>query len=352
METYNADWVLDFVPINPDDKGMCAEIPLGDKKIYLYNDERWPYFLPFFDEKRKTRIFFTGNTIETKSGAVTFWKFCWAVALWEAVFIHKMHDPVVLDDSKCVERQDLIALHTGQKIADPQPQFSFWPLKKEEPEVAETAVTRSPQDEGKQNSFLQLPDTHWSGTIGKGLTAEEFEHYCETLDLNTSPTGKNISWRPSMIVLHNTGAPKMSEWHRTPGVERMRNLTHYYRDQQRWSAGPHLFVADDLIWLFTPLVVPGVHSPSWNHVSWGVEMVGDYNTEKLLPATEHNVVTALGSLCRLGGLIPSNIHLHKEDPRTTHRDCPGKNIDATVLYEKVQEYLAKSGERSVLPIMG
>ena len=44
----------------------------------------------------------------------------------------------------------------------------------------------------------------------------------------------------------------------------MRNLEAYYRDEQDWSAGPHLFVADDLIWVFTPLRTSWVHSPSWD----------------------------------------------------------------------------------------
>lgn len=62
----------------------------------------------------------------------------------------------------------------------------------------------------------------------------------------------------------------------------MQNLQSYYRDTMKWSGGPHLFVADDLVWAFTPLTVPGVHSPSWNNVSWGVELVGDYSTEQIV----------------------------------------------------------------------
>jgi hypothetical protein len=49
---------------------------------------------------------------------------------------------------------------------------------------------------------------------------------------------------------------------------------------QLWSAGPHLFIADHLIWVFTALGTRGVHSPSWNAI-WWVELVGDYSTEDL-----------------------------------------------------------------------
>src|SRR5712692_11270909 len=51
------------------------------------------------------------------------------------------------------------------------------------------------------------------------------------------------------------------------------------RSDNELEVPPHLFVADDLIWVFTPLTVSGVHSPSWNSITWGVEMVGNFDTE-------------------------------------------------------------------------
>jgi len=65
----------------------------------------------------------------------------------------------------------------------------------------------------------------------------------------------------------------------------------------KWSGGPHVFVADDLLWAFTPLTVPGVHSPSWNDVSRGVELVGDYSTEQIVPGLKANAISALAK-CR------------------------------------------------------
>src|SRR5436190_1297532 len=111
----------------------------------------------------------------------------------------------------------------------------------------------------------------WQGIVNRSFTVPDLAHYVHGLSF----TG----WRPQFVVLHNTGSPTLAQWHSTSGHQRMLNLEHYYRDQQGWSAGPHLFVADDVIWAFTPLTVPGVHSPSWNHISWGVEMVGDYDNE-------------------------------------------------------------------------
>ncbi len=133
-------------------------------------------------------------------------------------------------------------------------------------------------------------------------------------------------WRPQFVVLHNTFIPKLAEWHSVAGLQRMKGLEHFYRDIQGWSAGPHLFVADDLIWAFTPLNTPGVHSPSWNAISWGVELVGDYAVEQLIPTLKENAISALAALHSSIGLDPNGLRLHKEDPKTTHKGCPGANI--------------------------
>lgn len=165
---------------------------------------------------------------------------------------------------------------------------------------------------------LAIPMATWKGIVGKGFTADDFDDYVQTVELTT--------WHPQFVVLHNTYIPKLADWHSVPGERRMLNLQSYYRDTQHWSAGPHLFIADDLIWVFTPLDTPGVHSPSWNAISWGVELVGDYATEPLSPAVQANAASALASLHALAGITPKTLMLHREDPRTTHKNCPGKNV--------------------------
>lgn len=157
----------------------------------------------------------------------------------------------------------------------------------------------------------------WKGIVGQGFSANEFEIYVRGLTF--------AAWRPSFVVLHNTASPTFAQWHSVPGATRMQNLQSYYRDTQKWSGGPHLFVADDLIWVFTPLTVPGVHSPSWNNVSWGVELVGDYSTEVMCAALKSNAVSALATLHGALGLLPSTLRLHREDPLTTHL-CPGSSV--------------------------
>jgi hypothetical protein len=157
----------------------------------------------------------------------------------------------------------------------------------------------------------------WTGIVGQGFTASDFDAYVAGLVF----TG----WRPSFVVLHNTAVPTFAQWHSVPGNVRMKNLQSYYRDTLHWSGGPHLFVADDLIWVFTPLTVHGIHSPSWNNVSWGVELVGDYSTETMVPSLQANAVSAIATLHGALGLDPNSLKLHREDPLTTHL-CPGSKV--------------------------
>ena len=173
---------------------------------------------------------------------------------------------------------------------------------------------------------------NWKGIVGQGFTPGDFDDYVATVTF--------ANWRPQFVVLHNTAIPKLAEWHAVPGPVRMRNLENYYKNVQGWSAGPHLFVADDLIWVFTPLNVPGVHSPSWNAISWGVELVGDYELEAFGPPLKLNAVSALTSVHAILGLDPATLRLHKQDPKTTHKTCPGKNVVRDEIVQAVADALS------------
>jgi hypothetical protein len=183
----------------------------------------------------------------------------------------------------------------------------------------------------------------WKGIVGRGFTPESFETYCETLTWS--------AWRPKFIVLHNTGAPSLAQ--RPQGFTRthIANLEAYYRDDRKWSAGPHLFVDDKQIWVFTPLTVSGVHSPSWNSIALGLEMLGDYDKDAFDKgrgaAVRDNAVAAMATLSAVLGLDPASMKLHREDPATTHA-CPGKNVRKWDVIQRVQDkILEEAGEHSL-----
>lgn len=181
----------------------------------------------------------------------------------------------------------------------------------------------------------------WKGIVGKSLTPKEFQEYVCSLNLFKDLN----SWHPQFIVLHNTSAPTIAQWHSHPVAERLKNLESYYRDEQHWSSGPHLFVADDLISVFTPLNTPGTHSPSWNGISWGIEMVGEYETENFdsgLGGNVHaNAVSAIATLSMVAELDSSSLRFHKEDPNTTHKDCPGKHVSKAGIIMEVHNEIVR-----------
>jgi hypothetical protein len=181
---------------------------------------------------------------------------------------------------------------------------------------------------------------NWKGIVGRGFTPQQFKDYVGTLSFS--------DWRPQFVVLHNTSEPRLSQWHSTPGEIRMRNLEDYYKGQG-WSAGPHLFVADDLIWVFSPLTTSGVHSPSWNGISWGVEMVGEYEEEAFSPDVRDNTVIGLATLHAWRGIDPQTLRFHKEDPKTTHKECPGKNVNKADMIQRVEAQLSGSEQGEHLP---
>lgn len=178
--------------------------------------------------------------------------------------------------------------------------------------------------------MLIPPSSSWRGTVGDSYTPDDFAKYVQMLTLG---------FHPEFVVLHNTSAPTTKQWQSTPIVQRLRNLTSYYSGMG-WKAGPHLFIDDNFIWLFTPLASQGTHSPSWNTTSWGIEMVGDYDVEPFDSGygakVQANAVSALATLLKKLGLqvTPTTLRFHYEDPKTTHA-CPGKLVRKDVILAKV-----------------
>lgn len=174
----------------------------------------------------------------------------------------------------------------------------------------------------------------WKGIVGQSFSAQDFDSYCHSIQWT--------SWRPSFIVLHNTAIPNLAQ--RPDGLtkDHINGLESFYRDVQKWSAGPHLFVDDKQIWAFTPLNMSGVHSPSWNQVAIGIEMLGDYETEAFDSGrglnVRHNAESAIASLSAILGFDPSTMKLHREDPLTTHA-CPGSNVRKLEVIQEVQDLL-------------
>lgn len=176
----------------------------------------------------------------------------------------------------------------------------------------------------------------WKPIVGLSFDATSFDVYAKALVWT--------SWRPSFLVVHNTAIPNLAQRPKGFTKQHIQNLVGYYRDTQGWSAGPHLFIDDHQIWVFTPLTTTGRHSPSFNPYAIGIEMLGDYQTDAFTSGrgakVRENTICALASLSGALGLHPDSIKLHKEDPATTHKGCPGKNVSKAAIIADVKQKLA------------
>jgi len=159
--------------------------------------------------------------------------------------------------------------------------------------------------------------------IGKCLTPEEFKKYVENKFFGFLPANK--------IVLHHTSSPTPEQW---GGVQTIINLNNYY-DSKGWTTGPHLFIAPDGIWLFTDMRKNGTHAGSGNWRSIGIEMVGNYQTQKPTGIIWDYTLFAITTLNERLKLNPEDIKFHRDFMAT---DCPGKAVEKSWIIDELKNY--------------
>ncbi|MGM9477336.1 N-acetylmuramoyl-L-alanine amidase [Pedobacter sp. GSP4] len=173
-----------------------------------------------------------------------------------------------------------------------------------------------------------------SPLLGIGFTPKEFAHYLDTLNLQ--------QWRPSFMVLHHTAVPNLQTLPNGFTQANIAGFLKFFTEVQHWNGAPHLFIDDKKIWVINPLTKPGIHSPSWNKISVGIDMLGDYNNESFDGGrgklVQNNTVAAMALLGRKYHLSLDSIKLHSEDPRTFNKPCPGKHVDKNAIVAQTKHY--------------
>jgi hypothetical protein len=160
-------------------------------------------------------------------------------------------------------------------------------------------------------------------------------------------------YKPNRIFLHHTWRPRLEDW---KGADTIQAMKAYYESlrwtdasgqvHEGWSAGPHLFVGPDGIWLFTPLNELGYHAGGDNNtLSVGVEMVGDYDLERPSGAVLENARAALSILCRRLGISPDALLFHRD---VSAKTCPGAAVTKDWIIPLVESW-AMPPEREPLP---
>ncbi len=190
--------------------------------------------------------------------------------------------------------------------------------------------------------------------IGKCFsTAAEFLDYLDDIKFG--------AWRPKFVTMHHTGGPDLKTWRgwqtRAKPVtdERwMSNLATYYGSAPPngpgdgpWSSGPHFFFTPSHFCVLSLPDKRGVHAKSFNAISWGVECVGNFDSEPFDGAVRDKYVEGLACLHIATGLQVdpfvrgvSGLHFHRDDPKTT-KTCPGTKVLKPTVVKLVQEKIAQ-----------
>lgn len=170
------------------------------------------------------------------------------------------------------------------------------------------------------------------------------------------------AWKPRFVTMHHTGSPSLATWRgyknrRVPitDAQWMRNLAEYYGKPQSqggpaggpWSAGPHFFFTPDNYCVLSPPDRRGVHAVSFNANSWGVECVGDFDSEAFTPELAERYAAGLAALHVAAGLSPgpfvrglSGLHFHRDDPRT-NKTCPGGHVQKDMMINLTASAMAE-----------
>lgn len=179
-------------------------------------------------------------------------------------------------------------------------------------------------------------------------TAAAFLAYLDTIRFG--------AWRPRFVTMHHTGGPSLATWksyahgnRKVPitDAQWMKNLAGYYGNELGWSAGPHFFFTPDN---FCVLSLPdrrGVHAVSFNATSWGVECVGDFDSETFAPELAQRYAEGLACLHVALGISPDpyafnarGLHFHRDDPKTT-KTCPGLKVDKAAMVALIKAQMER-----------
>lgn len=164
------------------------------------------------------------------------------------------------------------------------------------------------------------------------------------------------AWRPRYVTMHHTGGPSLATWRtynhgnrKVPITDArwMQNLAAYYGNELGWSAGPHFFFTPDNFCVLSLPEKRGVHAVSFNANSWGVECVGDFDSEAFTPDLANRYAEGLACLHLALGISPDNykfntsgLHFHRDDPKT-NKTCPGRKVDKPRMVILIQQAMAR-----------
>ena len=156
--------------------------------------------------------------------------------------------------------------------------------------------------------------------INRCLSVEDFRQYIKEYYFGSEPANK--------LVIHHTWKPTQATWGGQKSIDGMKR----YYEGKGWNAGPHLFIAEEGIWLFSPMRKDGIHTAGLNHRSIGIEVVGDYDNELWSGSIKTNALNAIDILMKALNLTTKDIYFHRD---VSSKTCPGLAITKEWLFSQL-----------------
>lgn len=190
-------------------------------------------------------------------------------------------------------------------------------------------------------------DFVWDGRQLRDMAA--FDSYLSTLGK------RGPAWVKGIVIHHTEGF--RASWN---GKVDMPSLMATYKAKPNWTAGPHLFNAPDGIWVGTPPNQVGIHAGDWNARTLGIEIVGNYDRETMLPDLRNRAFCMIRSLMRwcelpfndiTANTVPGHRECSWKDKATGTimypptwdgkgiKTCPGRNTDMNVFRTDLARFL-------------
>jgi len=169
--------------------------------------------------------------------------------------------------------------------------------------------------------------------VGRVWNPKTLEEYLSTI--------KKPDWCKA-ITLHHTGVPSLVQRPQGLNIGMIANIRDFYKNDNGWSAGPHLYIDEDEIYGLCDLRKKGVHAISFNKIAIGIEVLGWYDKED--PKTGRGLAcwqTAAGAvrvLLNWLNLEPNEdtVLFHRDDPETCGT-CPGTLVEKEWVIDLVKK---------------
>jgi len=149
------------------------------------------------------------------------------------------------------------------------------------------------------------------------------------------------SWAKGAVI-HHTWKPEVSQWR---GQSTYNGILNYYKAKvPQWTSAPHLFIVtgspdplNDGIWQMTPLNLKGTHAGAWNSSHWGIEVVGNYDSQTWSDSTKTLVYDAVIALFMWKSITVNRQSVVGHRETGSKKTCPGKSINMNTVRHELQQ---------------